>query len=136
MLLTLSTVYPLAVVSARGRRSTEFFLDQFQLKPYFGSIVTAQTCRYTKPWPDPILFAAQTLGIAPENCLMIGDTVVDIKAGKAAGAQTVGVLCGFGKEDELIKAGADLILENTCMLPQILQPDVIVSASSELLVKK
>jgi phosphoglycolate phosphatase-like HAD superfamily hydrolase len=34
-------------------------------------------------------------------------------AGKKAGAQTVGVLCGFGTENELRKAGADLIIENT-----------------------
>ena len=41
---------------------------------------------------------------------MIGDTTVDMRAGKAAGAQTVGVLCGFGEEPELRQLGADLIL--------------------------
>jgi phosphoglycolate phosphatase-like HAD superfamily hydrolase len=51
--------------------------------------------------------------VAPENCLMIGDTSVDIRAGKAAGAQTVGVLCGFGEEQELRRLGADLILPRT-----------------------
>ena len=51
---------------------------------------------------------------------MVGDTVVDIKAGKQAGAQTVGVLCGFGELDELEKAGADLILESTPQLYDIL----------------
>ena len=44
---------------------------------------------------------------------MIGDTTVDIRAGKAAGAQTVGVLCGFGEEGELRRVGADLILPST-----------------------
>jgi phosphoglycolate phosphatase-like HAD superfamily hydrolase len=44
---------------------------------------------------------------------MIGDTVADILAGKNAGAQTVGVLCGFGKEKELRQAGADLIIKRT-----------------------
>jgi phosphoglycolate phosphatase-like HAD superfamily hydrolase len=43
---------------------------------------------------------------------MIGDTTVDILAGKAAGAQTVGVLCGFGEEAELRRAGADLIVKD------------------------
>ena len=38
------------------------------------------------------------MGVAPGNVLMVGDTTVDIRAGKAAGAQTVGVLCGFGQE--------------------------------------
>ena len=51
---------------------------------------------------------------------MVGDTPVDIQAGKKAGAQTVGVLCGFGTEKELLRAGADLILKTTSALPEIL----------------
>ncbi|MPN00756.1 Phosphoglycolate phosphatase [bioreactor metagenome] len=50
--------------------------------------------------------------VPAQNCLMIGDTTVDILAGKAAGAQTVGVLCGFGEEGELRRAGADLIVKD------------------------
>jgi phosphoglycolate phosphatase-like HAD superfamily hydrolase len=51
---------------------------------------------------------------------MIGDTTVDIRAGKSAGAQTVGVLCGFGEEKELRNMGADLILSNTHQLAEVL----------------
>jgi phosphoglycolate phosphatase-like HAD superfamily hydrolase len=61
------------------------------------------------------------MGVLPAECLMVGDTVVDIKSGKAAGAQTVGVLCGFGEEKELIKAGADVILETTPALIDLLR---------------
>jgi phosphoglycolate phosphatase-like HAD superfamily hydrolase len=45
---------------------------------------------------------------------------VDIRAGKSAGAQTVGVLCGFGEEPELKKMGADLILQDTTKLLNVL----------------
>ncbi|MBT3390283.1 MAG: HAD family hydrolase [Chloroflexi bacterium] len=116
MLAQLGEVYPLAVVSARGERSTGWFLDQFELRDHFRCIATAQTCRYTKPHPDPIEWAAEQIGVAPHECLMIGDTTVDILAAKAAGAQSVGVLCGFGEKDELLEAGADLILEQTAEL--------------------
>ena len=51
---------------------------------------------------------------------MIGDTTVDIRAGKSAGAQTVGVLCGFGEEQELLRMGADLILKGTSELADVL----------------
>ena len=113
--------YPMSIVSARGQRSTERFLDQFELRPYFHCIATAQTCRHTKPYPDPILWAAEQMGLPPSACLMIGDTTVDIRAGKAAGAQTVAVLCGFGDEAELRRAGADLVLPHTSLLAQTLQ---------------
>ena len=112
--------YPMAVVSARGRDGTHNFLQQFNLLDHFGAVATSQTCRYTKPFPDPVVWAAEQLGVQPHECLMIGDTTVDIRAGKAAGAQTVGVLCGFGGERELRRAGADLVIPSTADLPQAL----------------
>jgi HAD superfamily hydrolase (TIGR01549 family) len=120
MLERLESRYPMAVVSARDEMSTLAFLDKFSLTDYFREIVTAITARHTKPYPDPVLYAADKMGVPPENCLMIGDTSVDIRAGKSAGAQTVGVLCGFGEEAELKSWGADLILENTSLLADVL----------------
>ena len=120
MLERLHGVYPMAVVSARDDKSTRAFLEQFDLIGYFEEIVTAITARHTKPYPDPILYAAEKMGVAPENCLMVGDTTVDIRAGVAAGTQTVGVLCGFGEEKELKRRGTDLILGSTSELADIL----------------
>lgn len=123
-LTKLNPHYPMSVVSARGGRSTQVFLDQFDLNPFFQSIATAHTCEYTKPYPDPINWTAKQMGVQPDECLMIGDTTVDIRAAKAAGAQSIGVLCGFGQEEELQRAGADLILESTALLA-----DILVSSS-------
>jgi len=120
MLAALQARYPLAIVSARGEQSTLHFLEEFDLLPRFGAIATALTSRHTKPFPDPILWAAGRLNVPAEHCLMVGDTTVDIRAGKAAGAQTVGVLCGFGSERELRRAGADLILPTTAQLDEVL----------------
>lgn len=120
MLKSLQGHYPMAVVSARDAKSTLRFLNQFDLVKYFDVIVTGLSAPYTKPYPDPILFAAQEMGVEPEACLMIGDTTVDMRAGKSAGAQTVGVLCGFGEADELRQLGADLILKSTSDLTAIL----------------
>jgi HAD superfamily hydrolase (TIGR01509 family) len=120
MLLSLQGDYLMGIVSARGQRSTQLFLNQFDIASLFDCVVTAHTCRHTKPWPDPILYAAERLGAPVENCLMVGDTKVDIRAGKDAGAQTIGVLCGFGEEEELLQAGADLILPSTEKIIDIL----------------
>lgn len=120
LLLGFQSRYPMAIVSARDEFTTNLFLDQFKLQPFFRSVVTSQSCLYTKPFPDPVIKAAQDMNLTAEQCLMIGDTTVDIRAGKAAGAQTVGVLCGFGTERELRRAGADLILESTAQLKEIL----------------
>ncbi len=113
MLEALHARFPMSVVSARPQVSTLAFLDHFNLTRHFDVIVTALTAAHTKPYPDPVIYAAQKMGVTPGSCLMIGDTTVDIRAGKSAGAQTVGVLCGFGEEAELKKRGADLILQST-----------------------
>jgi phosphoglycolate phosphatase-like HAD superfamily hydrolase len=105
--------YPMAVVSARDEKSTMRFLTQFDLCRHFEVVVTGLSAPHTKPYPDPIFLAAQKMGVQPEECVMIGDTTVDMRAGKAAGAQSIGVLCGFGEESELKQLGADLILKST-----------------------
>ena len=120
MLATLKSYYPMAVVSARDEKGTMRFLDEFDLTRYFDIIITGLSCKYTKPYPDPVLLAAQTLKVLPDQCVMIGDTTVDIRAGKSAGAQTVGVLCGFGEAAELRQMGADLILEDTPKIADVL----------------
>ncbi len=123
MLQSLSGRYPLAVVSARDNACTHGFLDHFALSPFFQVVVTAQTAEHTKPYPDPIIYAAKALDMPPEFCLMVGDTSVDIRAGKSAGTQTVGVLCGFGEETDLRRAGADMVLRHTPELVQVLERD-------------
>jgi N-acetyl-D-muramate 6-phosphate phosphatase len=121
MLAKLHTRFLLSLVTARGARTLDIFINQFDLRSLFTAIVSAQTCPHTKPYPDPVLWAAAQMGIPAGSCLMIGDTKVDILSGKAAGAQTIGVLCGFGTEQELRRAGADLILQSTPEVAQILQ---------------
>ena len=122
MLAALQGRSPMSIVSARHEKSTMRFLEQFDLVKFFDAIITGLSAPHTKPFPDPIFMAAEKMGVKPEQCLMIGDTTVDIHAGKSAGAQTVGVLCGFGEEKELRDMGADLILSNTHELANILIP--------------
>ncbi len=112
--------FPMAVVSARDEETTLFFLEWFDLARYFDIVVTGYTCEHTKPFPEPVVYAAEALGLNPEDCLMVGDTIVDIQAGRLAGAQTAAVLCGFGQQKELGRAGADIILESTVDLESLL----------------
>lgn len=122
MISFLSGYYPMSIVSNRDEKSTKSFIDTYDLADKFHVVVTGQTCRYGKPSPEPVLYAAEKMGVPAENCLMIGDTTVDIKAAKGVGAQSVGVLCGFGEREELKKQGANLILDNPIELMDLLLP--------------
>jgi phosphoglycolate phosphatase len=120
LLADLSRRFPLGLVTARGARPTQDFLDQFGLASCFSAVASALTAPHTKPYPDPVLWAARQLNVPVEACVMIGDTTVDILAGTRAGAQTIGVLCGFGERGELERTGANLILPATADLGQVL----------------
>lgn len=120
MIETLGAHYPLAIVTAREERSTENFLRVTKLRPLFCCAASARTCPRAKPHPAPVRWAASQMGVSTQACVMVGDTTVDIRAGVSAGAQTVGVLCGFGRRYELERAGANLILESTAELTEVL----------------
>jgi HAD superfamily hydrolase (TIGR01549 family) len=111
-LRTLSDRYRLAVVTTRGRRDAAAFLVRFGLADLFGPVVTRESTWRLKPHPAPVLHAAQALGLPPERCAMVGDTTVDVRAARRAGAWAVALLCGFGEREELEQAGAHLVLNS------------------------
>lgn len=123
MLEGLRPRYKLAVVTARGERSTQRFLLSAGLDDVFDAMVTTRSARRAKPHPAPVLLAAAELELDPEHCLMVGDTTLDIRAGLAAGAQTAAVLCGFGTPDELGAAAPHLLLPTTADLLAHLLPE-------------
>jgi HAD superfamily hydrolase (TIGR01549 family) len=121
MLDNLAARYPLAVVTTRSRRRAHVMLDDAALTRHFHAITARDDTRRIKPHPEPVERMAAQLGVAPANCLMVGDTTADVLSAKAAGAQAVGVLCGFGREADLVRAGADRILLSTAEISALLQ---------------
>jgi HAD superfamily hydrolase (TIGR01509 family) len=112
--------WTLGVVTTRSQEAAAAFLAQHDLTGYFPLVVTRETTRRLKPHPAPILHAADELGVPVERCVMVGDTPVDTVSARRAGAWAVGVLCGFGEEDELYRAGAHLVLPSTAdLLPWV-----------------
>ena len=122
MLHKLAEHYPMVTISTGTAPRVDRFLRHFGVRELFTEVIGAQTTRRMKPHPEPLLYGAEKMGVAPEECLMIGDTTIDIRTGVAAGAQTVGVLCGFGTERELRAAGAGLVLRTTSDLLAVLRP--------------
>jgi len=117
----LSKDYKLGVVTTRSRPEAEAFLDQFGLASCFQTVVTRETTWRLKPHPAPLQFAARALRAQPERCIMVGDSTVDMKAGRRARMIGVGVLCGFGERSQLEKSGARLVVERTAQIAEILQ---------------
>jgi sugar-phosphatase len=86
-------------------------LDRLKILDYFDSVLSAEHLKNGKPHPEIYLKTAKNLGIAPEKCLVIEDSINGVRAGKAAGMFVVAIPDGShdfsGSFDE-----ADLQLNN------------------------
>ncbi len=114
--------YPISAMSTGGEARIRAFLEHHGVLDLFAAVAGSQTTPRMKPFPDPLLFCAEAMDVEAARCLVVGDTTVDMATAQAGGAQAVGVLCGFGTEDELRESGADLILATTSDLLPVLAP--------------
>jgi phosphoglycolate phosphatase len=95
-------------------------LEFFGISKYFSLVVTALDTFKPKPSPEAIISCVQALDVEICDCIIAGDSVNDVRAGKAAGARTVGVLSGLFRSEELVKENPDLILSDVTVLPKFI----------------
>jgi len=96
-------------------------LQCFGVSKYFTHVVTALDTSKPKPSPEALIKCVEALDIEMCNCIIAGDSVNDVRAGKAAGAGTVAVLSGLFQCEELVKERPDLILRDITELPDYIK---------------
>ena len=103
----------IACASGADRHKVEFQIDKAGMRPYFENrIFSGHEMPRSKPAPDVYLAAAQHVGIAPAQCLVVEDTPTGVTAGVAAGA-TVWAYCPVPEaEPTLLQAGAACIFSH------------------------
>jgi HAD superfamily hydrolase (TIGR01509 family) len=79
-------------------------------------LVTKADVEASKPEPDVVIVACEKLELAPAECAMVGDTVYDAQACRAAGVVFLGVTSGGTPEDVLLEAGACGVWRDTGQL--------------------
>ena len=82
-------------------------------------VITIEDAPELKPAPDPLIECARRMGVAREKCVYVGDNTVDLKAGKAAGMTTVGVLTGIDDHETLKREDPDFIVDSVFDLRNI-----------------
>ncbi len=122
-LAKLSRKAKLALTTRRNVNQKEVTkeLRKFGLAKYFKTVITSMDTEKPKPSPEPLMKCSEQLGIGTCDCVAVGDSVIDIAAGKNAGTKTVAVLSGIFSLSELKRAKPDLILESVNQLPDFLE---------------
>ncbi|MFW9905199.1 MAG: HAD family hydrolase [Candidatus Thorarchaeota archaeon] len=119
----LSKRFPLALVTLRYLKKSEIEaqLKRLEINTFFKSVITTLDVKRPKPSPDSFLEGAKHLNVPIEDCIVVGDSILDIKAGKASQAKTVAVLSGIFDESTLRKEKPDLVIQNISELPFYLE---------------
>lgn len=107
---------PLAVCTNKPDDAAREVLENFGLLPYFREVIGGTSGLPRKPDPASLLEAARRLGTKPADTLMVGDSLPDVSAARAAGMKVMVVNSGYG-EVAAADLGADFILETLAALP-------------------
>lgn len=110
--------FRLGIATSSGRALP--FLDTWGVRHLFGAIVGREDVRHHKPHPEPLVACLSALRLDPGAAMYVGDSPIDIQAGKAAGLPTVGVLTGTSTAAILQQEGADYVLPSVTGLPGLL----------------
>lgn len=105
-----SAGFPLACVTNKSERFTAPLLAQMRIDHYFSLVVAGDTLPQKKPDPLPLTHTCRHFGITPAQMLMIGDSLNDAQAARAAGCPVVCVTYGYNEGADVRKLDVDAIV--------------------------
>jgi phosphoglycolate phosphatase len=112
--------YHLGCVTNKAARFTEPLLAALGVDRYFGLVVSGDTLPERKPDPMPLLYAAQYFGVEPGGSLMVGDSISDVKAARAAGFHIVCMSYGYNHGLDIRDFGPDAVIDSMAELRDLL----------------
>jgi phosphoglycolate phosphatase len=110
----------LGCVTNKAACFTEPLLAALGVADRFGIIISGDTLPEKKPSPLPLLHAAEHFGVAPAAALMVGDSISDVKAARAAGFPVVCVSYGYNHGQDIREAAPDAVIDALAELDRLL----------------
>lgn len=104
--------YPLGCVTNKAARFTEPLLQHLGIYDFFGIVVSGDTLPRKKPDPLPLIHAAGHFGVKPEESLMIGDSVSDVNAARAAGFKVICTSYGYNHGVDIRESNPDAVIDS------------------------
>jgi len=105
-----STFARLGIVTTKTTQYTIPLLKNMGIMKYFETIIGRQEVENPKPHPEPVLKALRNMKLkSSKDIFIVGDTKLDLIAGKEAGISTVAVLCGYGNKEELMRYTSNVV---------------------------
>ena len=108
-------------VTNKDAQFTLKILKDLGLSDFFEIVISGDTLPLKKPDPAPLLHGAKFFGIAPENAMMIGDSISDVKASRAAGFSIICMSYGYNHGVDIHIANPDIVIDSFAELSSSIQ---------------
>lgn len=112
--------FKLGCVTNKAACFTEPLLQELGIFDDFAIVISGDTLAKKKPDPLPLLHGAEFFGVKPENALMLGDSVSDVKAARAAGFQIICMTYGYNHGVDIRESNPDAVIDSMAELPSLL----------------
>jgi phosphoglycolate phosphatase len=109
----------IAVVTNKPAKVSMDLLSRLGLEPWIDELVGGDS-GHRKPEPEPLLLACARLGVSPAEALMVGDSVIDVRAARAAGIRILCVPYGYNEGADPRRLPCDGFVESIDHLPDLL----------------
>jgi phosphoglycolate phosphatase len=103
---------PMAICTNKPHALVPPLLEHLGIAEFFPAIVGGDSLPQRKPEPAPLLHLAERMGVVPQRCLMVGDSVTDRDAAVAAGMPVALVRYGYPRQLDLESAGAIALVDD------------------------
>jgi phosphoglycolate phosphatase len=113
--------YPLGCVTNKAAQFTEPLLRDLGVFDDFAIVISGDTLPRKKPDPEPLLHAAGFFGVDPHSSLMIGDSVSDVRAARAAGFRIVCMSYGYNHGMDIRDARPDAVIDDLTEIIPLLE---------------
>lgn len=116
--------YPMGVVTSKAREGAIRGLEVSGLASYFDVLVAYEDTEKHKPEPEPLLYAAELLGVPVEQCIYVGDSEFDMMAAGACNAIGAAALWGPFPAERVLRPGPRYALGSVAELSDLLDETV------------
>ncbi len=106
-------------VTNKAERYTLPILNDLGIRDHFEIVVSGDTLPVKKPDPGPLLHVSDHFGLKPEEATMIGDSMSDVKAARAAGFSIVCMSYGYNHGEDIRDYNPDAVIDSMAEFPQV-----------------
>ena len=109
-----------AVVTNKQQRFAKALLHRLELARWVDVVIGGDTCERRKPDPQPLLFACESMGLVASQALMVGDSINDVTAARAAHIPVICVPYGYNEGKDPRSLECDAMIDTLAELPGLL----------------